>query len=289
MSIYFTDTDCELWYTDADELDIKIIEMPYTLDGEEIFYDMGRNTDFKHLFRRMREGSVPITSALNPQIYMDYFEPWLEKGEDIIYVHFSDKLSGTFKYIETALNILREKYPARTVTLFNTKSICWGAGSQALEGAKLHKAGATDEEIVAFLKDFTKHTVCTFVVDSLAHLKRGGRISATTAVVGGLLNIKPILRIDDEGFIQKYGTAKGMKRALLNMADECGVNYIKGQHYPVYICDADNEEMGDFLEKALRARIGEDADIKRYPIGPVIGAHCGPGTVGLIYQGEKRI
>ena len=102
--------------------------MPYTLDGEEKFYDMGRNTDLKHMFKRMREGAMPITSALNPQNYIDYFEPVFERGEDILYVHFSTELSATFNYMQIAINILEEKYPRRKITCFDTYTChyCYG-------------------------------------------------------------------------------------------------------------------------------------------------------------------
>ena len=289
MSVFFTDTDCELWYTDVDKYDIKVIEMPYTLDGEECFYDMGRNTDFKKLFNRMREGAMPITSALNPQMYIEYFEPYFAKGEDILYVHFSDKLSGTFNYMNNALQALKEKYPDRKLIAFNTKSICVGAGLQALEAAKMHHEGKTDKEIIEFLNDFTNHVNCTFVVESLAHLKRGGRISGATAAIGGLLNIKPILKVSDEGTIVKTGAGKGMKKSLLMMIDEMKKNIKEIEKYPIYLLDADNNEMAEFAKKQIEEKIGDKVQIVQMPIGPVIGAHCGPGTVGVIYYGEKRI
>ena len=97
MSVFFTDSDCELWYTDVEKYDINVIEMPYILDGEEKCYDMGKNTDFKYMYDRMRAGAMPNTAALNPNDYINYFEPVFARGEDILYVHFSDKLSGTFE------------------------------------------------------------------------------------------------------------------------------------------------------------------------------------------------
>ena len=288
MSVFFTDTDCELWYTDAEKYNINIIGMPYTLDGVEKFYDMGKNTDFKAMYDRMREGAMPITSALNPQDYIEYFEPVLKSGQDILYVHFSDKLSGTFNYLALALNELKEKYPERKVTLFNTKSICVGAGFQALEAGKLHAEGKSDEEIIAFLRDFSPNVATKFVVDSLSHLKRGGRVGVATAIVGGLLNIKPLLKITDEGTIEKYATAKGMKKAVLALVEDCAENARELDKYPLYVIDADNEAMGEFAVKALKEKLGEKVNIVRYPIGPVIGAHCGPGTVGFVYFADKR-
>lgn len=287
MSVFFTDSDCEIWYTDVDNYNINVIEMPYTLDGEERFYDMGRNTDFKKLFDRMREGAVPVTSALNPQSYIDYFEPVFARGEDILYVHFSDRLSGTFEYMKTAMKTLNEKYPDRKLKVFNTKSICVGAGFQVLEAAKMHAEGKSDEEILEFLDGFSSHVTTTFVVDSLTHLKRGGRISSASAVIGGILNIKPILKITDEGTIEKIGTAKGMKKALMTIVEQMQTNLREPGKYPIYIIDADNKETGDWLGNVVKEKFPE-ANIERLPVGPVIGTHCGPGTVGIVYYGEKR-
>lgn len=287
MSVFFTDSDCELWYTDVDKYNIKVLNMPYTLDGEEKFYDMGRNTDLKHLFDRMRAGAMPITSALNPQDYMDAFEPIFARGEDILYVHFSDKLSGTFNYMTNALNILKEKYPERKVTLFNTNSICYGGGIQALMAAKMHSEGKSDEEIVKRLEEVSPHIVMEFVVDSLSHLKRGGRVSAATAIVGGLLNIKPILKMTEDGKIEKFATAKGMKKAILTIVESCVQRASKTDEFVITIIDADNKDMADYAEKLLKEKLS-GVEINRLPIGPVIGAHCGPGAVGIVYYGDKR-
>ena len=288
MSKFFTDTDCELWYTDVDKYDMNIIEMPYTLDSEEQFYDMGRKTDFKKLFDRMREGAIPSTSALNPQSYVDYFEPHFKNGDDVLYVHFSDQLSGTFEYMKTAYAELKEKYPERELKTFNTKNISLGGGFIALEAAKMHKAGKSDEEIIEFLEEFAPKVNMVFVVDSLSHLKRGGRISGASAVIGSMLNIKPILKITEEGKIEKCATAKGMKKAINVIVDEMVSKIEKTEEYSVVIMNADNKELADYAEKVVREKMGEEVNIAHYPIGPVIGAHCGPGTVGLVYYGGTR-
>lgn len=288
MSVFFTDTDCELWYTDAEKYNINIIGMPYTLDGVERFYDMGKNTDFKLLYDRMRAGAMPITSALNPQDYVDYFEPVFKKGEDILYVHFSDRLSGTFNYMAVALEELKEKYPDRKVTLFNTKSICYGGGLQALMAGKMHYEGKSDEEIIEFLEDFSPRVATKFVVDSLSHLKRGGRLGAASAIIGGILNIKPMIKITAEGTLEKYATAKGMKKAVSILAEECAKEVRENDIYSIAVLDADNKEIADFAERQLREKLGENANIIHLPIGPVIGTHCGPGTVGFVYVADKR-
>lgn len=287
MSRLFTDTDCEMWYTDAEALGLEVIKMPYILDDEIYYYDFGKNTDFKKLNNRMREGATPRTSALNPNDYVEYFEPVLKAGEDILYVHFSDKMSGTFNYMKLAIDELKQKYPDRTIKTFDTKSICFGSGIQVMEAGRLKALGLSDDQIIEKLEEFSKHSCMYFVVDSLTHLKRGGRVSSATAIVGGLLNIKPILKINDDGEIVKVGTGKGLKRAISSIVLEMKENVLDVEKQVVYVLDADNEALGEWMKKEIETQI-PGAVVQRYQIGPVIGAHCGPGTVGVIYYGKKR-
>lgn len=286
MSAVFFDTDCELWYTQADELGVNVIGMPYTIDDEEKFYDFGRNTDFKDFYSRMRSGSMPITSALNPQQYIDIFEPFFAKGEEIFYISFSSKLSGTFGHLETALADLNSRYKGVKFTRFDTLNISVGAGYQVYYGVKYLQAGHTVEETVQYLQDFTKHVCCEFMVDDLHHLHRGGRLSAASAVFGSIMGIKPMLHVNDEGNLEVFAKAKGEKKALATFMQTLQENGdVDG--YPICIVDADNPDFGDKLEAAVRAAY-PDNEIWHYAVGPVIGAHCGPGTVGLIFHALHR-
>ena len=188
----FCDTNCELWHTTAKELGLRVIRMPYVLDGKEYYYDLGEATDFAHFYRRMREGAVPTTSAINEQDYIDYFEPVLQEGQDIYYITFSHKMSATFQSMDRAIAGLLQKYPGRQIRTFDTKSISLGAGFQVRYAAEKYRAGATMDELDAYLAELSAHTVVYFVVDDLVYLNRGGRNSALTATFGKLLNIKPL-------------------------------------------------------------------------------------------------
>lgn len=280
-SVFFTDTDCEMHYTDAESLGMHVIGMPYTIKGQESVYDFGKNTDIKQFFEDMRSGEVATTAALNSQDYLNYFEPIFESGKDILYVHFSSKLSGTFDYMQTAINILKEKYPERKITCFDTENICLGAGIQAIEACKLHNAGASDEEVVNFLTEFKDKVGIYFYVDSLQYLKRGGRISSVSATFGTMLNIKPILSVS-EGKLDKLTTVKGTKKAVDFLFDKFEAEYDNNPDREVFILDADNKKVADELAEKVRAS-GKKVTIRRIDIGPVIGAHAGPGTVGIVF------
>lgn len=281
MSVFFTDTDCEMYYTDSDGLGMKVIGMPYTLKGQEYVYDFGRNIDIKQFYTEMRNGEVVTTSALNSQDYINYFEPVLAAGEDILYVHFSAELSGTFNHMKVAIDELLAKYPDRKITCFDTENICVGAGIQAIEACKLHNAGASDEEVVEFLKEFKDKVGIYFYVDSLQYLKRGGRVSTISAVFGTMLNIKPILSVKD-GKLEKLTTVKGTKKAIDFIVNKFDTEYLEDDKYEVFILDADNKEIGDDLAEKIRLT-GKKVSIRRLFVGPVIGAHAGPGTTGIIF------
>lgn len=287
MSAVFFDTDCELWYTQADELGVNVISMPYTIDDTEYFYDLGRATDFKDFFDRMRSGSMPITSALNPQQYIEIFEPFFAKGEEIFYISFSHQLSGTFGHLETALADLNARYPGVKFTRFDTLNISVGAGYQVYYGVKYLQQGHTVEETVQFLSDFTHHVTCEFMVDDLNHLHRGGRLSKASAVLGSIMGIKPMLHVTEEGKLEVFAKAKGEKKALATFMQTIADYGSEFEQYPLCIVDADNTAFADKLEAAVREAYPQ-AEIWRYWIGPVIGTHCGPGTVGLIFHSTQR-
>lgn len=288
MSVFFCDSNCELWHTRVKELNIKYISMPYTIKGQMQGYDMGENMDFDGYYNTIKSGEMPSTQALNPFDYVQYFEPILASGQDIIYVHFSHKLSGTFEYLKTAIAELKEKYPDRKITTVDTLSISMGAGSLVYEAALLHNSGASDEEVVKFVEKERQHSCAYFVVDDLQHLKRGGRISGAVAFFGGMLGIKPILKIDEHGAIINFNKTQGKKKAMLELINIMKENGEDIEKHPLTILNAGTKEEGQFMIDHVRAVVGENATIWYQQIGPTIGAHCGPGTIALVFHGKKR-
>lgn len=286
MSVLLIDADGELWYTRQEELGVRCIQMPYSYCGKEYYYDLGKNTDFDAFYKAVRGGEVPKTMALNPQEYVDILEPIFAEGEDVLYVSFSHKMSGTFDHLHTALEQLKEKYPDRKCTVFDTKSISLGAGIQMEYAAELKNNGASDEEIIAALTEFTDRVAVYFVVDDLMHLKRGGRLSGIAAFAGTLLGLKPILTLDENGSLGVLTKKAGKRTALKLIADNV-VKQLTGTDYSVYVVDADSKDDGDWLAEQIRAKRPE-AKIVRQLVGPVIGAHCGPGTIGVIFIADKR-
>ncbi len=286
MSVLLCDSNCELWYTRVKELGLDYISMPYCYGGGEYGYDLGENTDFKKFYDAVRGGTVPKTMALNPENYKEILTPYFKAGEDVLYISFSHAMSGTFAQLDAALKELKKEFPERKCTVFNTNSICLGAGIQVETAAELKQKGASDEEIIAFLKEFTNRVAVYFVVDDLMHLKRGGRLSAGAAVAGTLLSIKPMLTVNEEGGLNVIEKVTGRKKAVRALADKV-IKGLTGTEYSVYILDADCKEDGDKLAELIKAE-RSDAKIVRQTIGPVIGTHCGPGTLGVIFIADER-
>lgn len=286
MSILLCDSNCELWFERARELKLDYISMPYCYNNEEYGYDLGEKTDFKKFYSAVRGGAVPKTMALNPENYKEILTPYFKAGEDVLYISFSHAMSGTFAQLDKALEELKEEFPERKCTVFNTNSISLGAGLQVEAAAELKLKGATDEEILAFLNEFTHRVAVYFVVDDLMHLKRGGRLTAGAAVAGTLLSIKPILTVSADGGLNVFTKALGRKKAMRMLADKVAKE-LTGTEYSVYIVDADCKEDGDELEKMIKSA-RPDARTVRQPVGPVIGSHCGPGTIGVIFVADKR-
>ncbi len=283
----FCDSNCELWHTEAKELGLNVIRMPYVLDGEEYYYDLGEKTDFKHFYDRMRAGAVPTTSAINEQNYIDYFEPVLKEGKDIYYITFSHKLSATFESMDRAIAALKEKYPDREIRTFDTKSISLGAGFQVRLAAKKYNAGATMDELDAYLTEIREHTVVYFVVDDLVYLKRGGRISSLTAAFGSLLGIKPMISVMPDGSLQSVGKVRGAKRVFSEFVRIMREHNCNVKDYNIEVLQADCPETGAMFVETLKQEFGGDIKVDYQVVGPVIAAHCGPGTLGLIFYGNK--
>ncbi|MBO5480265.1 MAG: DegV family protein [Clostridia bacterium] len=283
----FCDSNCELWHTTVKELGLNVIRMPYIVDDKEYLYDMGESTDFKAFFDNMRAGGVPKTAALNEYAYTEYFEPVLARGEDIYYITFSHQMSGTFNAMKNVIAQLKEKYPEREIRFKDSKSICMGSGMVTYYGALKYKEGATMDELDSYLDDMIAHTTMYFAVNDLTYLYRGGRVSGISKVVGNLLGIKPILYVNEDGKIVNVNKVKGFRKALATLLDYLKKKGIELDKYKLYVLHADCEDEANTFVNNVKAAFGE-LDITVQPIGPVIGAHCGPGTLGIIFHAKEK-
>ncbi|MFI3229406.1 MAG: DegV family protein [Bacillota bacterium] len=284
MTAFFCDSNCELNYKYLEELNItNVIYMPYSICDEEKYFDMGKAYDAKAFFDLVRAGNTPKTSALNPAEYITYFEPFFAKGEDIFYVSFSHSMSGTFKYMDMAIKELSAKYPNVKFTCYDTKAISMSAGLMVYAAAKQFNAGKSVDEICAYLDEIQQHMHAHVTVDDLQYLKRGGRITATSAIIGGLLKLKPLIKLVDFGMLQSFGTVPGRNKAMLSLADEVIKTATDIKDFPIAILTADCRPEAERVKARILSQL-PDATVILCDVGPTIGAHCGPGTIGICFK-----
>ena len=288
MAVFFTDSDCELPLRVVKELKIEhLITMPYTICGEEHFYDFGPEYDPKVFFDLVRKGNMPITSGLNAEMYKDYFEPYFAAGEDILYVSFSSKMSGTFAQMDVAVKELSEKYPDAKFRIYDSKGISMAAGLVVYAAAKKFNEGCSNDEICAFLDKFALRTNACFSPYDLTQLRRGGRLSAASAILGNILQLKPIIRLDREGKLYSHAKVNGRNKAVNYIYDEVVKNASDLSEYPIIVLGADCPADVDKLAQKIQSALPE-ATIWKEDIGPVIGTHCGPDTIAACYVGKEE-
>lgn len=282
MATIFCDTDCELWYTRAEECNLEVIRMPYILDGNEDFSDLGESIDMKDFYARMRSGASASTAGLNEETYYDIFKPFFEKGEDILYIAFSSKMSNTFEPLGLAIEKLQAEYPTVKYRRFDTLNICMGAGILVYLGAKYCREHGDDiDAAYTYLEGLVNRVGLYFIVEDMKYLARGGRISPAKAKIANLMNVKPIISVVD-GALDVVSKQNGLKKAYNYIIEEFKNKYSEKDGAAVTILDADNAAAAEEIERRIK-EINPNVTIWKQSIGPVVGAHAGPGTLGLVF------
>ena len=280
-----TDFGCDLPLHIAEERNIEVIPMEVFIEGEEP--KKGSEVDVYEFYQKLREKKVAKTSAVSIDAFVTAFTAHLEKGEDIVYVALSSGLSGTFSAANIAAGELREKFPERNIYIVDSRSGSIGEGLIAYFAALKKAEGATAEEVASYAQEAAYQLCSWFTVDDLFFLKRGGRLSAATAIVGSLFMIKPILHASEEGKLIPGSKARGRRGAIEALADAVERLAVNPAEQVIGISHSDCLKDALDLETMLR----ENWDIKDViisEIGPVIGAHCGPGTLAIFFIGTEK-
>ncbi len=282
----FTDTSANLPVSITKEYDIEVVPFSYTVNGKEVPYSADTDFNGKAFYEAMRAGAEVKTSMINVSDFIAAFEQWIAKGDAVIYVGMSGGISGTANSAKLAAEELLEKYPAAKIAAIDTYAASLGEGFLVIETAKMIERGDPFLKIVKKIELLRKNMCQFFTVDDLAYLRKGGRISGAAAVVGTILNIKPILRGDENGKIVLCGKIRGFNKsmeALANKYDEL----VFDKTADVGIAHADNPEGAQRLEDILRAK-GFSGELLKVVYEPVTGSHVGPGTIALFFMGEHK-
>lgn len=285
--VFMTDSDSDLYYQIADERKIPVVRMPYTLDGKEYLDDNGRSGVETAFFRRMREGATPNTSLLPTEIYLEYFEPIL-KEKDLLFIAFSSKMSSTINNIFEAREKLLKKYPERKFIVVDTLSISGPMSLLVIGAHDLYLQGKSMEEVEQWVLDNRMRSHAWLTVGDLKYLARGGRISSTSAFFGSMLDIKPIICMGKGGKLDPAEKVQGRKKAIRTILDRT-LEYIEHpEDQTIIIMQADVPDEADRLAELLRQHLPTLKGVRIQKVGPVIGAHCGPGTLACCFMGKER-
>lgn len=286
--VIVTETTTDLPDEIVKDLDIRVIPMAFELNGKSYYnYLDERELDIHEFYEALRKGEKSVTSLINTEVFMDFFEPILKEGYDILYIAFSSGLSGTYNASLLAIDDLKEMYPESKILAVDSKCASIGEGLLVYSAALKKEAGYTIENLYQWLNDNILKLCHWFTVDDLNHLKRGGRVSAISAAIGTALNVKPVLHVDNEGKLIPIEKVRGRKKSLIALADRMLQTCTNPEEQTIFIGHGDTLEDAEYLAELIKERMNVK-DVIINPIGPVIGSHSGPGTIALFFFGTER-
>lgn len=282
-----TDTTADLPADFLKENNVGVFSLVYSICGET--YDKNKDLPPKEFYSLMRDGNIPTTSQINPTLAEEELLEVVKEDKNILYISFSSGLSGTFNSVRLAAEEIMSEHPDVNIKVVDSKCASLGEGLLVYKAVMLRNEGKSLDEVYNWVNDNLLHLVHLFTVDDLNHLFRGGRVSRSTALIGTVLNIKPVLHVDNEGHLVPLGRERGRKKALLSLVDlmEEKQGSFKGKNDIVFISHGDCLEDAEFVKNEIMNRFGIQSFIIDY-IGPTIGAHSGPGTVALFFMGDER-
>ena len=282
--IMVTDSACDIEPGTLKEWNVELIRMPYLFveDGVE---KLDHDQPIEEFYNQMRAGRVAKTSGLNEDVFVKTFEPILQSGKDILYLAFSSGLSVTCVNGQKIAAVLAEKYPERKIRVVDSLAASGGEGLFVYLGKMNRDNGMSLDENADALEADKLHVCHWFTVEDLVYLKRGGRVSATTALLGAALNVKPVLHVDNEGHLIKVTQVHGRKKSIVTMAEKLAQTILEDS--PIFISHGDCPEDANRLKTILEEKYGRKVNLIT-KIGSIIGAHSGPGTLALFFRGTQR-
>lgn len=281
-----TDSACDVEPEVLAKWDVGCIQLTFIFSGDEKEYE-GNEIGIKEFYDKMRAGAVAKTSAINVERYKRFFRETLSKGRDVLCLAFSSGLSTTANSARIAAQQLIEEYPDRKIRVVDTLAASAGFGLTVYLAAEQKRAGSDMDEVADYIESIKQNVCHWFTVDDLVYLKRGGRISPAAAFFGNAIGIKPVLHVDSEGHLVKFDKVRGRRSSIMALADKLGERALDKEGGTVFISHGDCEKDAEELAKILNEKYGVTVDLITN-IGPIIGAHSGPGTLALFFLGAER-
>ena len=280
--VLITDSASDLPSEIAESLEVEILPMKYMVNDTPC---IDKDFDMENFYNLLRGKALSLTSQTNVEEFSSYFSGYLENGKDILYIGFPLSLSGMNNSARIAARELSEKYPERKIIVIDSVSASIGQGLLVYYAALKKKSGATIDEVADFVNENKLKFCHWFTVDDLYFLKRGGRISQATAVVGSILNVKPLLSMNDEGKLYVFDKIRGKKKVLDLMSSK--IENLNSNYKKVFVGHADCLDDAKYVAEKISAE-NPSLDVTITHLGPIIGTHTGPGTVALAFAGNSR-
>ncbi len=268
-----------------EEKNVPIVSLSYIVDGTT--YKDGEGLTSKEFYDKIREGAMPTTSQVNPEQARELFEPILKEGKDLLHIAFTSGLSGTYNSCRIAAEELREEYPDRKIVVVDSLCAASGGGMLLYKALELKEQGKSFDEIAAWVEENKLHVCHDVTVDDLFHLHRGGRVSKTSAVLGTIIKIKPIIHVNDEGKLIVIGKERGRKKALQTLVERMEEKSQGFENDIVMITHGDALEDAEYVKGLIEEKFGI-TNIMINPLGTVIGSHTGPGVISIFYMGNRN-
>lgn len=290
MLVLFTDSDCDLSLEKCQEFGYHMISMPYQIDGQNAVYPYEDYDKFdsKAFYDTLRGGVVPKTFAISPEKYISYFEPHFANGDDILYVHFSRAMTGTFNAMDLAIEELKQKYPERKFYEIDTNAITFCAYNIACEIGDMYKAGKSAEEMIAWSNENANKFAAYFFADNLNFFSKSGRVNGLKALMGNLIGIRPILNMSADGMMTNMDKATGKHKTLKKI-----MQYVEDLHEDIYnhrviVGHTDDLATAQTFKQMLIDRFGDKLNIEIVVVNPTAGSHCGPNASGVCFYAKHR-
>lgn len=289
MLTLFTDSDTDFTLEDCAEYGYRLISMPYTINNQVMFpCKTSEPFNYKEYYELLKEGVVPTTSSISKETYLEYFRPEFEAGNDIFYVHFSRNMSGSFNNMDEAIKELKEEFKERNIYTVDTKGISALCYVIVKEVGELFKEGKSVQEVLDWAKEEIDHFALYYVADDLKYFARSGRVTGLAGTMGNLIGIRPIIYINNDGKMEVFDKVTGRNKALdymVNKVEELG-DCVKD--HLIVIGHAYCDDLANIVTEKLKAKFGDDINIKSILVNPTIGAHCGPNSLGVAFHAKHR-
>ncbi|HHX59355.1 MAG TPA: DegV family protein [Epulopiscium sp.] len=285
--ILLTDSTCDLPLSYIRDNNIDFLGLTVLMNDKEVLDDLGETLTYEDFYGYLRTGETTSTSQVNTHSFTESFLKHVKNGDSIIYIGLSSALSGTYNSASIAKEEVLEKYPAANISIINTLSVSSGLGLLVHYASEMRKQGKSKEDIVNWIENNKLKVSHLFTVDDLEHLKRGGRLSGASAFVGSLLNIKPLLFVNDAGELLPYEKARGRKKAIRNLVDMLQKHIQSPEDQTIFISHGDCLEEAKQLEALIRETVPLK-DVIISMVGTTVGSHSGPGTLALFFLSDIR-